>query len=318
MASGVTSYRFSLPVQPAMAPSARLVLYYVRQDGEVITDSMSFAVDGAFENEVTVKMDHTEAEPGDSVQVTVSATPQSTAYLLAVDQSVLLLKSGNDITAGQVFNDLKNYDTISNPRSPASAVYYGEDDDDDGGEDDDDKDDDDDDTCSDVADIVFVLDASGSIGGSNFQTLKHFVQQLVGSFNIGESNVRVGVLRFDNYASPIFYLNTYYDADDIISAVGSIAYSGQGTGTVITDGASNSPYDTANAAARARDAGITLLALGIGGGVNYGELNAIATDPDEDNVFTVSGFSSLDQIRETFQRAICEAEELAEVERGSR
>ncbi|KAK7474946.1 hypothetical protein BaRGS_00033833, partial [Batillaria attramentaria] len=219
-----------------------------------------------------------------------------------------------------------------NPRSPASAVYYG-------GRDatqifenagvavmsdslvykyqy----------TCSDVADLVFVLDASGSIGGSNFQTLKHFVQQLVGSFNIGESNVRVGVLRFDNYASPIFYLNTYYDADDIISAVGSIAYSGQGTaqstmftasrgdrtgvpnvGVVITDGASNSPYDTANAAARARDAGITLLALGIGGGVNYGELNAIATDPDEDNVFTVSGFSSLDQIRETFQRAICEA-----------
>ena len=47
-------------------------------------------------------MDKTEAQPAENVQVTVSATPQSTAYLLAVDQSVLLLKSGNDITAGQV------------------------------------------------------------------------------------------------------------------------------------------------------------------------------------------------------------------------
>ena len=47
-------------------------------------------------------MDKTEAQPAETVQVTVSATPQSTAYLLAVDQSVLLLKSGNDITAGQV------------------------------------------------------------------------------------------------------------------------------------------------------------------------------------------------------------------------
>nr|KAG5689527.1 hypothetical protein BaRGS_008902 [Batillaria attramentaria] len=340
MAGGVTSYRFSLPVQPAMAPSARLVLYYVRQDGEVITDSMSFAVDGAFENEVTVKMDHAEAEPGDSVQVTVSATPQSTAYLLAVDQSVLLKKSGNDITADQVFDELKNYDTIVSPRSPITTIYYG-------GRDatqifenagvavmsdslvykyqy----------TCSDVADIVFVLDSSGSIGSYNFQTLKHFVQQLVGSFHIGKSNVRVGVLRFDSNANPIIHLNTYYDNATIVNTIGSISYPGGGTdtaraldtlvntmftashgdrtgvpnvGVVITDGASNSPYDTANAAARARDAGITLLALGIGSGVNYGELNAIATDPDKDNVFTVSGFSSLDQIRETFQKAICEA-----------
>ena len=47
-------------------------------------------------------MDKSQAEPADTVHVTVRATPQSTAYLLAVDQSVLLLRSGNDITAGQV------------------------------------------------------------------------------------------------------------------------------------------------------------------------------------------------------------------------
>ena len=47
-------------------------------------------------------MSKAEAEPADSVDVTITATPQSTAYLLAVDQSVLLLKSGNDITAQQV------------------------------------------------------------------------------------------------------------------------------------------------------------------------------------------------------------------------
>ena len=52
--------------------------------------------------QVTVHMDKSQAEPADTVHVTVRATPQSTAYLLAVDQSVLLLRSGNDITAGQV------------------------------------------------------------------------------------------------------------------------------------------------------------------------------------------------------------------------
>lgn len=46
-------------------------------------------------------MDRVEAQPAESVQVKVTATPRSTAYLLAVDQSVLLLKSGNDITQEQ-------------------------------------------------------------------------------------------------------------------------------------------------------------------------------------------------------------------------
>ena len=52
--------------------------------------------------QVSVQMDKSQAEPADTVQVTVRASPLSTAYLLAVDQSVLLLRSGNDITAGQV------------------------------------------------------------------------------------------------------------------------------------------------------------------------------------------------------------------------
>ena len=35
-----------------MAPNARIVVYYVRMDGEIVTDSISFSVDGAFLNKV--------------------------------------------------------------------------------------------------------------------------------------------------------------------------------------------------------------------------------------------------------------------------
>lgn len=51
-AGGVTSFLFSTPVTSAMAPNARIVLYYVRSDGEIVTDSISFDVDGAFKNQV--------------------------------------------------------------------------------------------------------------------------------------------------------------------------------------------------------------------------------------------------------------------------
>ena len=47
-------------------------------------------------------MNKAEAQPGDSVRVQVNAEPHSQVHLLAVDQSVLLLKSGNDITQAKV------------------------------------------------------------------------------------------------------------------------------------------------------------------------------------------------------------------------
>ncbi|XP_076446304.1 CD109 antigen-like [Babylonia areolata] len=123
-AGGASSATFSLPLQSNMAPNARIVVYYVRADGEIVTDSISFDVDGAFQNKVSVSVNTTEAEPADRVQVTVKAEPQSTAYLLAVDQSVLLLKSGNDITSSQVMEELKSYDTIRTPGTDISRYRY--------------------------------------------------------------------------------------------------------------------------------------------------------------------------------------------------
>lgn len=47
-----TGNSFSFVVTPEMAPNARVITYYVRADGEIVTDSISFDVDGAFQNEV--------------------------------------------------------------------------------------------------------------------------------------------------------------------------------------------------------------------------------------------------------------------------
>jgi hypothetical protein len=43
---------FGFPVTSRMAPNARIVVYYARADGEIVTDSISFDVDGAFQNQV--------------------------------------------------------------------------------------------------------------------------------------------------------------------------------------------------------------------------------------------------------------------------
>ncbi|XP_071088381.1 CD109 antigen-like isoform X2 [Haliotis cracherodii] len=116
---------FSIPVTSKMAPNARIIVYYVRTDGEIVTDSVSFDVDGAFENKVSISMDKTTAQPGDSVNVQVTADPQSLVNLLAVDQSVLLLKSGNDITQSEVISELNSYDTIKSVDGAGFGGWWG-------------------------------------------------------------------------------------------------------------------------------------------------------------------------------------------------
>ena len=94
----------------------------------MLVDALDFRVDGLFQNDVTLAIDRTSAQPGENVQFTLNAAPDSFVGVLAVDQSVLLLKSGNDITqdmasrSGQVIvlmscarlqveDDIQEYDT---------------------------------------------------------------------------------------------------------------------------------------------------------------------------------------------------------------
>lgn len=47
---------------------------------------------------MALSIDKNTIEPGEDIKFTVKAAPDSYIGLLAVDQSVLLLKSGNDLT----------------------------------------------------------------------------------------------------------------------------------------------------------------------------------------------------------------------------
>lgn len=52
--------------------------------------------------QVNVTFSVETAKPGDTVNLVVSAKPNTTIFLLSVDKSVQLLKSGNDITQDTV------------------------------------------------------------------------------------------------------------------------------------------------------------------------------------------------------------------------
>jgi CD109 antigen len=50
-----------------------------------------------------------ETRPGETLSITVNTKPNSYVGLLGVDQSVLLLKKGNDLEQSAVFDELGMY-----------------------------------------------------------------------------------------------------------------------------------------------------------------------------------------------------------------
>ena len=57
-AGKITGTSFAIMITDKMAPNARIVVYYVRANGEIVTDSISFDVDGAFLNKVNIYKIH--------------------------------------------------------------------------------------------------------------------------------------------------------------------------------------------------------------------------------------------------------------------
>ncbi|XP_011686942.1 PREDICTED: CD109 antigen-like isoform X7 [Wasmannia auropunctata] len=116
-----TSFKFLATY--VMAPTAHIIVYYVRTDGEVIADSLDVELSGILQNHVDLKMTPGEVMPGESVNLVISAKPNSFVGLLGVDQRSLLLKSGNDISYDQIYKELQSYDKAE--ASPHSDGFFG-------------------------------------------------------------------------------------------------------------------------------------------------------------------------------------------------
>ncbi|XP_077537479.1 thioester-containing protein 2 isoform X2 [Haemaphysalis longicornis] len=108
---GVRSYRFSFSATFRMAPKARLLVYYVRKDGEVVADAVNYDVGGILRTPVQVQTSIAETKPGGQVNVLVSTKPNAYIGVLGVDQSVLLLKKGNDLSQEQIIEELESFDS---------------------------------------------------------------------------------------------------------------------------------------------------------------------------------------------------------------
>ncbi|XP_030278177.1 collagen alpha-6(VI) chain-like [Sparus aurata] len=182
-----------------------------------------------------------------------------------------------------------------------------------------------------VADIVFIVDESGSIGTANFKMVRTFLHSIVSGLEISWAKVRVGIVMYSNGASPQVYLDSFDDKSELLNFIKILPYRGGGTNTgaalnyardnvfikargsrkeqgvqqvavVITDGKSQD--DVSTAAADLRRAGVTIYAIGVKE-ANKALLDQMASYPHNKHVFNVDNFEKLKGLELSLQKSLC-------------
>ncbi|XP_069108494.1 cartilage matrix protein-like [Argopecten irradians] len=181
-------------------------------------------------------------------------------------------------------------------------------------------------------DLVFVLDSSTSVGDENFRRMLEFVKDILLLADIDSGNVRVGLLIYSSRVEIQFHLNQYQTQSEVFKAIDRVPYILGSTNTadglmvmrnemfsfqngdranvpnvaiVVTDGQSNiNSRRTIPEAQKAKGAGIDIYAIGIGL-AETSELQAIASEPLTDFLYTVRGFEDLHHLKNRMFESIC-------------
>lgn len=174
------------------------------------------------------------------------------------------------------------------------------------------------------ADVVFIMDSSGSIGASDYAKEKGFVKEIAKVFQISPNASRISTIIYDSRPELIFDFNKYTDEPGVSGAIDSLPYLGKQTridkalalavsvftqsrpsvpriAIILTDGKQTQDYDAIPlevAAQPLHDLGVKVYVIGIGGHVDINELNLIAKRPQD--VFPVASFDQLLRVLQQF------------------
>ncbi|XP_008055700.1 matrilin-4 isoform X1 [Carlito syrichta] len=184
-------------------------------------------------------------------------------------------------------------------------------------------------------DLVLLVDGSKSVRPQNFELVKRFVNQIVDFLDVSPEGTRVGLVQFSSRVRTEFPLGRYGTAAEVKQAVLAVEYMERGTmtglalrhmvehsfsevqgarpralnvprvGLVFTDGRSQD--DISVWAARAKEEGIVMYAVGVGKAVEE-ELREIASEPAELHVSYSPDFSTMTHLLENLKGSICPEE----------
>ncbi|XP_072219016.1 collagen alpha-1(XII) chain isoform X1 [Leuresthes tenuis] len=180
-----------------------------------------------------------------------------------------------------------------------------------------------------IADVVFLVDGSWSVGRPNFKYIRSFISATAGAFQIGKDRTRVSVVQYGDGARTEFSLKEHLTRPVLLKAIGSLPYKGGSTMTgdalnyllknafseaagarkgfpkvlvIITDGKSEDPVETY--AKQLRSRGVEIFVLGIQQ-ADEAEMKLMASTPHRNHVFSVASFDTIKTVQRELISQVC-------------
>uniref|UniRef100_A0A4W5P3T0 Collagen alpha-1(XII) chain n=1 Tax=Hucho hucho TaxID=62062 RepID=A0A4W5P3T0_9TELE len=180
-----------------------------------------------------------------------------------------------------------------------------------------------------IADLVFLVDGSWSVGRENFKHIRSFISAMAGAFDIGEDKTRVAVVQYSTDTRTEFLLNRHSKRGELLRAINTLPYKGGNTMTgdaldyllknifteaagarkgfpkiamIITDGKSQDPVE--EYAKRLRNIGVEVFALGIKG-ADEEELKEMASTPHSTHVYNIPNFDMIKAVQQNLIIQVC-------------
>uniref|UniRef100_A0A669E6G3 VWFA domain-containing protein n=1 Tax=Oreochromis niloticus TaxID=8128 RepID=A0A669E6G3_ORENI len=181
------------------------------------------------------------------------------------------------------------------------------------------------------ADIIFLVDGSGSIKKEQFKSMQTFMASVVTQTTVGENLTRFGVILYSDAANSSFTLNEIYSKGKVLEALQQLIQPQGGTYTgaalayslqyfnakhggrreirvpqilmVITDGAAQDRDRLKAESDALRKNGVTVISIGVKD-ADRKELETMAGD-DTSKVFFVDNFEGLETLYKKISPALC-------------
>ncbi|XP_014854107.1 PREDICTED: collagen alpha-1(XII) chain-like [Poecilia mexicana] len=186
------------------------------------------------------------------------------------------------------------------------------------------------------ADIVMLVDGSGSISQDDFGRMKSFLSEMVQNFPISPNKVQIGLTQFSSSPKAEWHLNSHNNKQSLLQAIDQIRQVGGGTGTgkaldyirnhsfkpgvgmrpdskkivvLITDGEAQDKVGIP--AKNLKDTGVEVFVIGVGDAFSKSrtldELRTIASEDIKSHLYHVSTFQSLHDAASNISTSICHA-----------
>lgn len=182
--------------------------------------------------------------------------------------------------------------------------------------------------CRQVADVMFLIDGSGSYGAANFQKQLDYVRNSVSGMNLGNGGNRVSAVVFANNANMLFHFDQYHtkqEYKDALStpypagttnlaaalAAANTEFTTKGRSNaakicvVLTDGPADNIADATSQARQLRESGVSVIVIAVGPQISIPELSAIVTNPSNLNILNISSYDTFNASANALQAALC-------------